>query len=117
MLTDLRVQRLHIDDGRARRRARSENVRCPTFELCFTRRNLIWVDIERLRQLSEHSINHDGGKRHLGLESRCVVPARSSAHGLSCSRLSSPLSGRNSTYRAVQICESSSPSAITEILL
>ena len=39
----------------------------------------------------------------------CVVPARSSAHGLSCSRLSSPLSGRNSTYRAVQICESSSP--------
>jgi len=38
----------------------------------------------------------------------CVVPARSSAHGLSCSRLSSPLSGRNSTYRAVQICESSS---------
>jgi hypothetical protein len=33
-----------------------------------------------------------------------VVPARSSVHGLSCSRRSSPLSGRNSTYRPVQIC-------------
>jgi hypothetical protein len=32
-----------------------------------------------------------------------VVPARSSVHGLSCSRRSSPLSGRNSTYRTVQI--------------
>src|ERR1700687_822863 len=33
-----------------------------------------------------------------------VVPAGSSVHGLSCSRQSSPLSGRNSTYGPVQIC-------------
>jgi hypothetical protein len=32
-----------------------------------------------------------------------VVPARSSVHGLSCSRRLSPWSGRNSTYRPVQI--------------
>jgi hypothetical protein len=32
-----------------------------------------------------------------------VVPAGSSAHGFSCSRRLSPLSGRNSTYRPVQI--------------
>jgi hypothetical protein len=32
-----------------------------------------------------------------------VVPAGSSAHGFSCSRRLSPLSGRNSTYRLVQI--------------
>jgi hypothetical protein len=32
-----------------------------------------------------------------------VVPAGSSAHGFSCARRLSPLSGRNSTYRLVQI--------------
>src|ERR1700688_3135420 len=32
-----------------------------------------------------------------------MVPAGSSAHGFSCSRRLSPLSGRNSTYRLVQI--------------
>ncbi|WP_375143918.1 DUF3237 family protein [Bradyrhizobium sp. Ash2021] len=32
-----------------------------------------------------------------------MVPPGSSAHGLSCSRQLSPLSGRNSTYRSVQI--------------
>jgi hypothetical protein len=32
-----------------------------------------------------------------------VVPAGSFAHGFSCSRRLSPLSGRNSTYRSVQI--------------
>src|SRR5450755_4690080 len=66
------------------------------------------MDVEMLHQLSQRSITLDGGKSNLGLESRCVVTARSSAHSLSCSRLSSPLSGRNSTYRPVQICESSS---------
>ena len=57
-----------------------------------------------LRQLRQRPIALDGGKRHLRLESRAVVPAGSSVHGLSCSRQSSPLSGRNSTYRPVQIC-------------
>jgi DNA invertase Pin-like site-specific DNA recombinase len=66
------------------------------------------VDIKVLGQLSYRPIALDGGKRHLCLEGRAMVPARSSVHGLSCSRPSSPLSGRNSTYRPVQICESSS---------
>src|SRR5665647_1191926 len=56
-----------------------------------------------LGQLGQRPIALDGGKRHLRLESRAVVPARSSVHSLSCSRRSSPLSGRNSTYRLVQI--------------
>src|ERR1019366_3415218 len=55
------------------------------------------------RQLSYRWVALHGGKCHLRLEGRCVVPARSSAHGLSCSRRLSPLSGRNSTYRPVQI--------------
>src|SRR5260370_31524692 len=62
------------------------------------------VEVEVLGQLSYRPVALDGGKRHLRLESRAVVPARSSVHGLSCSRRSSPLSGRNSTYRPVQIC-------------
>src|SRR5258707_8805315 len=94
---------------RPTRRARSpENITSPTLELRLPRRNLIGVNIEMLRQLSQRSIALDGGERHLGLEYRCVVPALSSAHLFSCSRPSSPLSGRNSTYRPVQICESSS---------
>ena len=63
--------------------ARTEHIGCPFLELCFPRRDLIGVDVELLRQLSQCSIALDGGKRHLGLEGRCVVPARSSAHCLS----------------------------------
>ena len=37
-----------------------------------------------------------------------MVPARSSAHGFSCSRRISPLSGGNSIYRPVQISGTSS---------
>src|SRR5713226_5014453 len=103
------MQRLYVDRRRCRRRAPSpENITSPTLELRLPRRNLIGVNIEMLRQLSQRSIALDGGERHLGLEYRCVVPALSSAHRFSCSRPSSPLSGRNSTYRPVQICESSS---------
>src|SRR4051812_6197464 len=62
------------------------------------------MDVKMLSQLSNRPVALDGGKRHLRLEGRCVVPARSSVHGLSCSRRLSPPSGRNSTYRPVQIC-------------
>jgi hypothetical protein len=44
---------------------------------------LIGVAVELLHQLDQRSIALDGGKRHRGLEGRCVVPPRSSAHGLS----------------------------------
>jgi translation initiation factor IF-2 len=46
-------------------------------------RDLVGVNVELLRQLSQCSIALDGSKRHLRLEGRCVVPARSSAHCLS----------------------------------
>jgi hypothetical protein len=105
-LSDLRMQRLHIDGPRGRRRApRSENSGSSPLQLRLPCRDLIGVDVEMLRQLSYRPVALDGGKRHLRLEGRCVVPARSSVHGLSCSRRLSPLSGRNSTYRPVQICE------------
>ena len=45
--------------------------------------DLIGVGVELLGKLSQGSIALDGGKRHLRLESRCVVPARSSLHGRS----------------------------------
>ena len=37
----------------------------------------------RRGKLHQRSVALDGGKRHLRLEGRCVVPARSSAHGFS----------------------------------
>ena len=44
---------------------------------------LIGVDVELLRKLSQCSTALNGGKRHLRPESRCVVPAGSSAHCVS----------------------------------
>src|ERR1700680_184323 len=79
------MQRLHID-SRLRRSvdaAGTENICSPALELRFPPGDLIEVDVELLHQLSQSSIALDGGKRHLSLEGRCVVPARSSCHGLS----------------------------------
>jgi hypothetical protein len=70
-LADLCMQRLHID-GRLRRAIaapETKNVRSPALEQRFPR--------------GERSIALDGGKCHLRLEGRCVVPAGSSAHDLS----------------------------------
>jgi hypothetical protein len=39
--------------------------------------------VELLRKLRKRSIAFDGRNGHFRLESRCVVPARSSLHGLS----------------------------------
>jgi hypothetical protein len=44
--------------------------------------DLIGVNVELLSQLSECSITFNRRQRHLRFEARCVVPARSSAHGL-----------------------------------
>jgi hypothetical protein len=60
-----------------------KNIGSPALKLRFPRCDLNGVDVELLRKLSQRSIALDGGKRHLRLEGRCVVPARSSAHGLS----------------------------------
>jgi hypothetical protein len=61
----------------------TEYVGSPTFKLRLPRCDLIGVDVELLRKLHQRSVTLDGGKRHLRLEGRCVVPAGSSAHGLS----------------------------------
>ncbi len=41
------------------------------------------IPIELLRKLRQCSIALDGGKHHLCLEARCVIPAWSSCHSLS----------------------------------
>ena len=60
-----------------RRRRRDRNIGSSTLELCFPRCDLVGVDVELLRQLSQCSIALDGRKAGLWF------PARSSAHCLS----------------------------------
>jgi len=45
----------------------TENIGSPALELRFPRCDLIGVDVELFRQLSQRSIAPDGGKRHLRL--------------------------------------------------
>src|SRR5262245_14720807 len=49
-------------------------------KLSLPRCNLIGVDVELPGKLRQCPIAFQGGKRHLRLEGRCVVPARSSLH-------------------------------------
>jgi hypothetical protein len=68
------VQRLHVH-GRLRRSvadARAENIGSPALELRFPRRDLIGVDVELLRQLSQCSVALDAGERNFRFESRCT---------------------------------------------
>src|SRR3954453_6289970 len=44
------------------------------------------MNVELLRQFGQRLLALDGGQSHLGLESRAVIPARSSRHRLSRSR-------------------------------
>ena len=58
------MERLHVD-GRLHASvaaARTEHIGSSFLELCFPRRDLIGVDVELLRQLSQCSIALDGGK-------------------------------------------------------
>jgi hypothetical protein len=61
----------------------TEHIGSTALELGLPRRDLIGMDVELLCKLPNGSIALDGGKRHLRLESRTVVPARSSRHDLS----------------------------------
>ena len=65
----------------------------------FPRRDLIGMNVERSASQSYRPVALDGGKRHLRVEGRCVVPARSSVHGLSVDSVFPP-SGRNPTFRS-----------------
>jgi hypothetical protein len=61
----------------------TENVGSSALELRLPRCDLIGVNVELLGKLSQGSIALDASKRYLRLESRCLVPARSSLHGRS----------------------------------
>jgi hypothetical protein len=107
------MERLHVD-GRLRAAvaaARTEHIGCPFLELCFPRRDLIGVDVELLRQLGQCSIALMAASATLALKpgvwfrrGRLLIVSPDSL-GTAC-----PLSGRNSTYRLVQILEAGSVS-------
>ena len=64
------MQRLHINPRlhRSAAAAGTKNIGSPALELRFPRGDLIGVDVEMLRQLSQCSIALDGGKRPLALK-------------------------------------------------
>src|SRR3954449_6594648 len=81
------MQRLHVDGwrGRVRSRLRPEHPGRPLQELSLPGGNLVRMNIELLRQLSQRLLAPYGSQGHLRFESRRVVPAGSSAHRFSCS--------------------------------
>jgi hypothetical protein len=82
-LADLGVQRLYVDRRhRGPAAARTEHIRSATFKLRFLCRDLI-ENIELLGKLRQGLVALDRGKCHLCFEGGCVVPTRSSRHGLS----------------------------------
>ena len=62
------------------RRVRAKDARRSLQELRAPLRDLVGMHVELLSQLGQRPLALDGGQRHLGLESRAVVPARSSGH-------------------------------------
>jgi hypothetical protein len=58
----------------------------PLKELVFPLFDLVGVHVKLLGQFHQRLFAPNGGKCHLRLESRAMVPARSSCHGLFCSR-------------------------------
>ena len=105
------MQRLYVD-GRLRgslAAAGTEHIGCPFLELRLPRCDLIGVDVELLRKLSQGSIALQAASATFALKvgvwfrrGRLFMVSPDSL-GTAC-----PLSGRNSTYRPVQISETSS---------
>src|SRR5215213_6081919 len=81
------MQRFHVDGwrGRVRSRLRPEHPGRPVQELSLPGRDLVGMNVKLLRQFGQRLLAPHGGQGHLRLEIRRVVPARSSAHRLSCS--------------------------------
>jgi hypothetical protein len=105
-------ERLHVD-GRLRRSVAAtgtENIGSPALKLRFPRGDLIGVDVELLRKLSQRSIALDGGKRTFALKAGAwfrrgrLLMVSPDSRGTAC-----PPSDRNSTYRPVQISGTGSP--------
>src|SRR4051794_11193391 len=79
------MKRLHVDGRRSRLRLRTEHPGSPLQELSLPGRNLVRMNIELLRQFGQRLLAPHGGQSHLCLECRRMIPARLSAHRLSCS--------------------------------
>ncbi|ASX09094.1 hypothetical protein CA696_028840 (plasmid) [Escherichia coli] len=68
------------------------------------------MHVELLGQFHQRLLTSDRGERHFCLESRAVVPARSSCHGISCSRHLSRSQAEIPLITAVQISRATSDS-------
>jgi hypothetical protein len=64
----------------------AEDLGCPFRKLHAPGRNLIGLDVDLLGQFGQRLLALDRGERNIRRGGRAVAPARSSAHGFSCSR-------------------------------
>lgn len=103
------MQRLHIH-GRSRlglykstkdSRSTFQKLRAPL-------RDLVRVNVELMCQLGQRLLALDGRQRHLRLEGRAVVPARSSRHGVSSLSASCRCRADDPLNTPVQISQASS---------
>lgn len=104
------MQRFDID-GRTRwfrPRSIAEDACRPLKNLVFLLFDLVGVHVELLGQFHQRPLASNGGECHLCLESRAVVPAGSSRHGLSCSRHLSRSQAEIPLILAVQISRATS---------
>jgi hypothetical protein len=69
-LADLRVQRLEVRPGVPLVAGRREYLGGTRQQLRAPLADLVWVDLELLRQLDQRLVAADGGQRHLRLERR-----------------------------------------------
>jgi len=104
------VQCFDIDGWTRRFRLRfiTENACRPFKELVFRLFDLVGVHVKLLGQFHQRLLTSYGGERHFSLESRAVVPARLSRHGLSCSRHQSRNQAEIPLILAVQISRATS---------
>src|SRR5690606_13824444 len=107
---NLGVQRFDIH-GRTRwfrPRSIAEDACRPLKKLVFPLFDLVGVHVELLGQFHQRLLTSNGGECHLCLETRAVVPAGSSRHGLSCSRHLSRSQAEILLILAVQISRTTS---------
>jgi hypothetical protein len=98
------MRRFQIDDRSARfRLAVVENPGRAIEKLASPLRDLIDVDVELLSQIGQRLLPLQHGRRRFRLEGRVVVSAGPFVICAPDTRRHSPLSGRKSTYRLVQI--------------
>ena len=104
------MQRLHVDSRLCGSVAGAKNIGSAALKLCFPRGDLIGVDVKLFCKLNQCSIALDPGKSIFALKAgvwfrrgRLLIVSPDS-QGTACLP-----SGRNSTYRPVQISGTGSP--------